>query len=314
LCGCSIRLARYLSAGGEHLNLKRRPALSTQIKHSLNTVLNTAGLQLETTVAERQERQRLERLLERGHWSNAQFSEGLSFNPERHLEFLESICEGYRSELAALPPADVGKGEFFRNNGWFDSVDADVLYGVVRHLAPRQVIEVGSGYSSRLTARAIRDGHLSTKLVCIDPFPRVEVHRCADEFIQSPVEELPRLELPDRLNGGDVLFIDSSHLIRSGGDVVYLYLQVLPRLRPGVLIHTHDIFLPYEYPKEFVVQQQWGWGEQYLVHALLMGSRSFEILWPSYYMWQTHREQVLGIVRAYHESPPPSSLWLRRTG
>src|SRR5207248_5730019 len=131
--------------------MKRGPALSTQIKHSLNTVLNTAGLQLQTTVAERQERERLERLLARGHWNDAHFSEGLSFNPEQHLEFLESICEGYRSELAALPGADIGNSEFFRNNGWFDSVDADVLYGVVRHCKPTQIIEVGSGYSSRLT-------------------------------------------------------------------------------------------------------------------------------------------------------------------
>jgi len=293
--------------------MKRNPALSTQIKDSLNTVLNTAGLQLQTTVAERQERQRLERLLARGHWNKAQFLEGLSFDPEQHLEFLESICGGCRSELAALPAADIGNGEFFRNNGWFDSVYADVLYGVVRHLAPRQVIEVGSGYSSLLTARAIRDGHLATRLVCIDPAPRVEVHRCADEFIQSPVEELPRSELPDRLKPGDVLFIDSSHLIRSGGDVVYLYLQVLPILRPGVLIHAHDIFLPYEYPKEFVLEHRWGWGEQYLVHALLMGNPSFEILWPSYFMWQTYRQQVLGTVRGYRGSLPPSSLWLRRT-
>ena len=294
--------------------MKRNQALSTQIKHSLNTVLNTAGLQLQTTVVERQERERLERLVARGHWNHAQFSEGLSLNPEQHLEFLKSICEAYTSEVAALPVADVGNGEFFRNNGWFDSLDADVLYGVVRQFAPTQVIEIGSGYSTRLTARAIREGQLSTKLICIDPSPRVEVHRCASEFIQSPVEELPGFELPDRLNSGDVLFIDSSHLIRSGGDVVYLYLQVLPRLRPGVLIHAHDIFLPYEYPKEFVVQQQWGWGEQYLVHALLMGNRRFEILWPGHYMWQTHREKILGIVPVQEQFQPPSSFWLRKTG
>src|SRR5205807_1601403 len=105
-----------------------------------------------------------------------------------------------------------------------ESVDGDVLYGIIRHFVPEQILEIGSGFSSRLAARAIRDGELKTKLACVDPHPRVEIQQCADEFIQSAVEDLPLPELASRLNAGDVLFIDSSHLIRSGGDVVYLYL------------------------------------------------------------------------------------------
>jgi hypothetical protein len=287
-------------------------AVSTQIKNSLNRFLNTAGLRISTTSAELREQSRLEELAARGHWNTAPFSDGLLLNPEQHLAFLKSVCGPYRSELAALPVTNLGAEDFFRNNEWFESVDADVLYGVVRHFAPAQIIEVGSGYSSRLAARAIRDGHLQTKLVCVDPCPRVEIRRCADEFIQSPVEELPASELPDRLNPGDVLFIDSSHLIMTGGDVVYLYLQVLPRLRPGVLIHAHDIFLPFEYPQEFVLGERWGWAEQYLVHALLLGNHNFEILWPSCYMWRTHREKVREIIPVEKSFPPPSSLWTRK--
>jgi len=290
------------------------PAVSTQIKNGLNTVLNTAGLRISTTVAERREQCRLEKLITRGHWNSAPFSEGLLFDPERYLALLKSVCEPYRAELAALPVASLGTKDFFRNNEWFESVDADVLYGIVRHFAPAQIVEVGSGYSSRLAARAIRDGRLQTKLVCVDPCPRVEIRRCADEFIQSPVEELPASKLPDQLNPGDVLFIDSSHLIMTGGDVVYLYLQVLPRLRPGVLIHAHDIFLPFEYPQEFVFGERWGWAEQYLLHALLVGNRNFEILWPSCYMWQTQREKVREIIPVEKNFPPPSSLWMRKMG
>lgn len=288
------------------------PAVSTQIKNSLNTFLNIAGLRISTTRAERREQSRLEKLVARGHWKTAPFSEGFLVNPEQHLAFLRSVCGPYRSELAALPVTNLGAEDFFRNNQWFESVDADVLYGVVRHFAPAQIIEVGSGYSSRLAVRAIRDGHLQTKLVCVDPCPRVEVQGCANEFVQSPLEELPASELPDRLNPGDVLFIDSSHLIVSGGDVVYLYLQVLPRLRPGVLIHAHDIFLPFEYPLEFVLNEHWGWGEQYLVHALLLGNRNFEVLWPSCYMWQMHREKVREVIPVEKSFPPPSSLWMRK--
>jgi predicted O-methyltransferase YrrM len=289
----------------------RSPAVSTQIRDGLNTVLNPAGLQISTLKAERLEQARLEKLVARGHWGLPQFSEGLALDPVQHLEFLESICEPYREQLLTLPVTDPGTEQFYRNNGWFESVDADVLYGVVRKLAPAQVVEIGSGHSSRLTAQAIRDGRLATRLVCVDPCPRVEIRHCADEFIESPVEDLPFNELADRLKPGDVLFIDSSHLIKSGGDVVYLYLQVLPRLRPGVLIHAHDIFLPFEYPQEFVVKKRWGWSEQYLVHALLMNNRNFEILWPSCYMWQMHREALRGMVPAEKADPPPSSLWLR---
>jgi predicted O-methyltransferase YrrM len=290
------------------------PALTTQIKSGLNLCLNTAGLQISTTKADRNEQARLKKLVERGHWDRAPFSEGLRLDAERHMALLNAICGPWRSELAALPISELADGGYCRNNGWFESVDADVLYGVVRHFAPSQVIEIGSGYSSRLTARAIRDGQLQTKLICVDPCPRVEIRECADEFIQTPVQELSPSELANRLNTGDVLFIDSSHLIMTGGDVVHLYLQVLPRLRPGVLIHAHDIFLPFEYPQEFVVSQRWGWTEQYIVHALLMGNSSFEILWPSCYMWQEYREEVTGILPVEKAFPPPSSLWLRKTG
>jgi hypothetical protein len=292
--------------------MKRNPAVSTQIKDGLNAVLNTAGLQIRTTVAERREQVRLEKLVAQGHWSGAPFAEGLPFDPEKHLEFLKSVCEPYRSELGALPVVDFGNEKFFRNNVWFESVDADVLYGIVRHFAPQQVIEVGSGYSSRLVARAIRDGDLQTKLVCIDPCPRVEIPRCADEFIRSPVEELPASELAGRLSAGDVLFIDSSHSITTGGDVVHLYLGLLPRLRPGVLIHAHDIFLPFEYPQEFILKERWGWNEQYLLYALLIGNPRFEILWPSTYMWQTHQDQVRSVIAVEKSFPPPSSFWMRK--
>lgn len=290
-----------------------RPAVSTRIKNGLNRFLHPAGLQIGTTRGDRNETARLQTLVARGHWKSAPFSEGLRFDMARHLEFLKTVCGPYRLELAALPLEDMGDG-YFRNNGWFESVDADVLYGIVRHFAPGQVIEVGSGFSSRLAARAIRDGNLGTKLICVDPCPRVEVQQFADEFIQRPIEELELSDLADRLGPGDVLFIDSSHLIQTGGDVVYLYLQLLPRIRPGVLIHAHDIFLPFEYPHEFVVGERWGFAEQYLVHALLMGNVEFEILWPSCYLWQTRREEVQSVLSVDKVFPPPSSFWIKKKG
>jgi hypothetical protein len=288
------------------------PAMSTQIKDRLNTVLNSAGLQLSTTRLERLEHARLSKLAARGHWATMPFQQELGLEPRCYLEFLETVCGPYRSDLSALQNADAGDDGYFRNNGWFESVDADVLYGVIRHFRPALIIEIGSGYSSRLAARAICDGELATKLICVDPSPRVEIRRCVHEFVQSPVEDIPASELADRLGPNDLLFIDSSHVITTGGDVLYLYLQVLPRLRPGVLVHAHDIFLPFEYPQEFIVKERWGWNEQYLLYALLIGSPDFEILWPSCCMWQSHLDQVRDVIVAEKSFPPPSSFWLRK--
>jgi Methyltransferase domain len=275
-------------------------------------VLNCAGMQLGTTRLERLEQARLNKLAAGGHWATAPFQWGLGLEPHRYLEFLQKVCGPYRSDLSDLPNEDIGDDGYFRSNGWFESIDADVLYGVVRYFRPARIIEIGSGHSSRLAARAICDGGLATKLVCVDPGPRVEIRRCADEYIQSPVEELPVAELAERLDANDLLFIDSSHVITTGGDVPYLYLQVLPHLRPGVLVHAHDIFLPFEYPQEFIVGQRWGWNEQYLLYALLIGNSDFEILWPSCYMWQSHQHQVRNVIVAEKSFPPPSSFWLRK--
>ena len=92
----------------------------------------------------------------------------------------------------------------------------------------------------------------------------------------------------DLLSAGDILFIDSSHTVTTGGDVPYLFLEILPRLNPGVLIHIHDIFLPFDYPEQWVLED-WGWTEQYLVHAFLSYNQTFEILWPASYVWEHHR-------------------------
>jgi hypothetical protein len=138
------------------------------------------------------------------------------------------------------------------------------------------------------------------------------VDSCASEVIQSKVEDVDLAVIADSLVEGDVLFIDSSHRIVTGGDVPYLFLEVIPRLRTGVLIHVHDVFFPFEYPEECVFQG-WSWTEQYLVHAFLCFNDSFEILWPARYMWGYHQADVLEVIPADPSVYPPSSLWLKKT-
>jgi hypothetical protein len=140
----------------------------------------------------------------------------------------------------------------------------------------------------------------------------VEVAAHVTEHIRSTVEDLDSNFIIESLGPGDLLFIDSSHKIITGGDVPYLFLEVLPRLQQKVLIHVHDIFLPLDYPEEAVLPG-WNWSEQYLVHAFLSFNEAFEILWPARYMWANHQRSVLNVIPAAESVFPPSSLWLEKT-
>jgi len=289
------------------------PAFTTRIKLQLNGLLRPVGLQVGTTVASQREQARLEQLQESGHWGKAQYDQGLKFEPQRYLTFLREMCLPYKAEYSKFPVNSNGnEREFFLENGYFRSVDAEMLYSVVRHNKPRRIIEVGSGFSTRLMALAIKDGKLDTSITSIDPFPRVGVDGFVNQHIQSVVERVDRSVIFDSLEEGDLLFIDSSHQIVTGGDVPYLFLEILPRLKKGVSVHIHDIFLPFEYPEEAVLAG-WEWAEQYLVHAFLAFNETFQILWPARYMWGYYQHEVLDVIPADRCVFPPSSLWIEKT-
>jgi hypothetical protein len=153
-------------------------------------------------------------------------------------------------------------------------------------------------------------------LHCIEPYPRAFL-RAGIPGIASvderPVQEVP-LEFFDQLEAGDVLFIDSSHVAKTGSDVNHLYLKVLPRLRAGVRIHVHDVFFPYEYPREWVLDENRSWNEQYLVQALLMFSTGFRVRFGGCHAYARHRER-LGEVLAHPKGKVygGASLWIERT-
>jgi hypothetical protein len=170
-------------------------------------------------------------------------------------------------------------------------------------------LEVGSGNSTKIVRQTIRDLGLSTQVWSVDPEPRAEIDHLADRVIRARVETLDP-EMFAELGDGDILFIDSSHRVSVGNDVAYLFLTVLPALRRGVLVHVHDIFLPFDYPAEWVIDARWDWNEQYLVQAILGFSDAFEVLWAGHHLQHTldgfagHFEH-LGDRRA-------QSLWLRK--
>ena len=168
-------------------------------------------------------------------------------------------------------------------NPWFTGFDALALYGMLTTVNPRLMIEVGSGNSSKFARRAISDGGLRTRLVSIDPEPRAEVDALCDEVIRAPAETVDQA-LFGRLKSGDLLFIDSSHRSFENSDVTALFLEVLPELEPGVIVHVHDVYLPYDYPPQ---AEGLLYNEQYLLAALLLGGgRWLDPQFPAYFISQ----------------------------
>ena len=215
----------------------------------------------------------------------------------------------YGPELAALGDPKANRTGFFYDNGYFPSPDAQVLYCMVRTHRPGLIVEIGSGNSTRVARQAIIDGAPDGRIMSIDPLPRVEVAALADRVERRPVQEVDADELVRLLEPGSILFIDSSHELEAGGDLPYLFLDVLPRLAPGVLVHVHDVFLPYEYPREWVVDLRWRFDEQYLLQAILAFGGGFEVLWAGHYLQRTRPDFAAHFPQAKLERA--GSFWMR---
>ena len=208
------------------------------------------------------------------------------------------------------PPAG-----FVWENPMYARVEADVLYAIVRHHHPTRVIELGSGFSSLIIAAAVRrnadEGHPST-YSAYDPFARDFVRRGVDGLTLSPVSamDVPLSEF-EALGEGDLLFVDTTHTVKVGSEVNRVILDVLPVLAGGVLVHIHDIFLPYEYPREFFEKRLY-WNEQYLLQAFLAENAEWKILAPLYALTRDRAEDIARLVRSFGPGAGPGAFWIRR--
>lgn len=196
-------------------------------------------------------------------------SAGRLIEVESQLDFLRSL-RAAADELSDIPESRRDDAEFYWKNPAFGPMDGVAYYSLIRTLHPGRVIEVGSGYSTLLAARAARLNG-DTRLTCIEPYPLPMLAGMPgiDSLVVQPVQSVPLTEF-ESLRRGDVLFVDSTHVSKTGSDVNYLVLEVLPRLVAGVMVHFHDIFLPYEYPRHWIVERNIFWNEQYLLLAFLL--------------------------------------------
>jgi hypothetical protein len=188
----------------------------------------------------------------------------------------------HRERLANLPLSENHDGlEPAWLNTWFPPLDGMALYALLVKYDPARFIEVGSGTSTKFARMAVADSKLRTTLTSIDPQPRARIDSLCDAVVRKKLEDCD-LALFDQLEPGDFLFLDSSHRTFQNSDVTVAFLDILPRLKPGVVVHVHDIYLPYDYPRGHAPRM---WNEQYmLATALLFGPQAFEILFPSQFV------------------------------
>jgi hypothetical protein len=238
---------------------------------------------------------------------------GLQINDATQLEFLQKIFPKFRDEYEQFPiisPQD--ESGFYVNNRPFGRVDALVAYCMIRHFKPRLIIEVGSGFSSLILGKATEKNEASG-LICIDPLPRDFIRKGfpgLQSLIEKRVQDI-ELEFFSQLKLGDVLFIDSSHTVKIGGDVNYLFLEVLPRLAPGVIVHVHDVFLPFEYRRDWILEEHRFWTEQYLLQAFLAFNSEFEVLVANSYLKHYHEEDLKAAFPTLSRWES-GSFWIRR--
>lgn len=241
---------------------------------------------------------------------------------ERAISWLEHEPAGIevRASAQASLIDDLGPHwpELDRNGRWAASdqlslSDASVYASVLRHFTPTRVVEVGSGYTTAVALDTVDRHCLDIDLVCIEPFAdrlrglmrpgdEVELHEC-------PVQDAA-LSIFTGLTPGDILFIDSTHVEKAGSDVVWLLLHVLPRLAPGVIVHFHDIFWPFEYPAEWLAQRR-GWNEIYFLHAFLTGNPSWRIELFNDYVW-SEMPELVDLWLPETSGDRPGSLWLSK--
>jgi predicted O-methyltransferase YrrM len=247
-------------------------------------------------------------------WDRPSELRGIDQNIDEQIGLLHELSSlGYMDEYYRLP-ADPLAADRYGRNGTFGGEDGAILYSLIRKLRPARVIEVGAGQSTLLSALALKaNGRPDARLTAIDPFPRPYLRKTEAKFdlIAKRVEEVP-LSVFEELNANDILFIDSSHSVRIGGDVVFEMLGILPRLKRGVVIHIHDIFLPWQYPKDWVLSRYTFWTEQYLVQAFLSFNKAFRILWSYGIMQAACPHELSAVFPRHPDFGNGSSLWLRR--
>ena len=239
---------------------------------------------------------------------------GINFRLDEQLKLVELFSK-FSGELKNIPKKPTNnKKQFYFENEFFGELDAIIYYSMIREFKPNLIMEVGSGFSTMIASQAASINN-NTKIISIEPYPNdilksglPNLEKINQNFIQSiPLDEFKKLQK------NDILFIDSTHIAKIGSDVNYLLLHVIPELNPGVLIHIHDFFFPYEYHKDWILKRKLFWNEMYMVWAFLIGNSDYEVLISNYNLIKNHFSKLQKSFPFMSVSTGGAgSLWMRK--
>ncbi len=259
-------------------------------------------------------------------WSGRSSLTGITWDLAAQFAWLKEVCEPYYSEMDVESFRSLGNG----SGPGFGEIEGQVLHCFMRRFAPGRVIEIGSGVSTLCMLQAAglnqRDGKPLSRITCVEPFPTEKLRsRSEIELIPQLCQQVP-LSLFEQLTSGDLLFIDSSHAVKVGSDVMRIYLEIIPRLAAGVFVHIHDIYLPYAYPRTVFIRPWW-WQETAMLMALLINNPKLHVLACESALHYDYPKELQTVLTDYRPAPNdeglsasasleeeghyPSSIWLR---
>lgn len=237
---------------------------------------------------------------------------GIDLNTEFQISLLKKF-EEYYSEMP-FEDDETNKHRYYFKNDSYSYSDAILLYSMIRHFKPNNIIEIGSGFSSAVMLDTRDLFNLKIDIQFVEPYPNLlnnllkGYHKDNCKVWDTKVQNVPLDEFR-KLEENDILFIDSSHVSKTGSDVNFEIFNILPNLNSGVIIHFHDIFYPFEYPKQWVYEGR-NWNEDYLLRAFLSYNSAFEILHFSQYIHIHHKSSIERMPLTYKNSG--GSLWIRK--
>jgi predicted O-methyltransferase YrrM len=250
-------------------------------------------------------------------WDRRSELPGVDFDAGAQLRYLGDELGDRLRELQAPERGPGGPNGFYFDNDAYGEVDARILYATVRASRPRRILEIGSGFSTLVIGAAAaangREG-APVEYTAVDPHPGTRISAGVDgltELDRRSAVGLP-LERFTSLAAGDLLFVDSTHTVKLGGEVTEIVLEIIPRLASGVLVHFHDVFLPYEYPRTWFERDGYYWAEQYLIQAFLAFNRDYEVLVAAHLLHREHHDDLRDLLQSAAPLTSPGALWVRR--
>lgn len=239
---------------------------------------------------------------------------GIDWNINEQLAMLSTFS--FSQELSNIQQEESDILEFYLHNGFFESGDAEYWYQLIRFIKPKRIFEIGSGNSTLMAIKAIRNNHeqepkYKCKHVCIEPYEMPWLEETGVSVVRKKIEDI-ELSFFSELEENDILFIDSSHIIKPQGDVLFEYLQLLPTLNKGVIVHVHDIFSPKNYPKEWLEDKVLFWNEQYLLEAFMSHNSAYKIIGALNFLHHNYYEELKLVAPFLTPDREPGSFYIQK--